>query len=47
MVDTSLDIFLYQSDYDRPARFVFGDQRENELTHRSIRRPVSSHRNHR
>jgi len=47
MVDTSLDTFLYESDYYRPPRFVIGDQRENELAHRSIRRPVSSHCNHR
>jgi len=44
---TSLGVFLYQTNaYDQP-RFVIGDYYELQVSQHPIRRPISSHRNHR
>ena len=44
---TSLGVFQYQTNaYDQP-RFVIGDSNELPVSQRSIRRPISSHSNHR
>ena len=44
---TSLGIFHYQTNtYDQP-RFVIGDYNELQVPQHPIRRPISSHRNHR